>query len=179
MVIFKKSKKSPQCWVFKSLTIDTNQTPLLCHITVSLMWPPLQWENIHKSLPGSGTKPVLTRIQPMSQHRNYTNCIVGVPPWLCPSIRLSRQQRREGETGNSESLSALLAGAYTTNLVMITPRMILRSSRPQEIFQPPQREFFSVHAQLQVLGNIFLFCYSHITSPMGALYCWAIKINVL
>jgi hypothetical protein len=77
---FKKSKKSPECWVFKGLTIDTNHTPLLCHITVALMWPPLQWQNIHKSLPGSGTKPVLTRIQPMSQHRNYTNCMVGVPP---------------------------------------------------------------------------------------------------
>jgi hypothetical protein len=31
----------------------------------------------------------------------------------------------------------------------------LRSSRPQEIFQPPREGFFSVHAQLQLLGNIF------------------------
>jgi hypothetical protein len=57
----KKVTKSPECWVFKGLTIDTNHTPLLCHITTALMWPPLQWQNIHKSLPGSGTKPVLTR----------------------------------------------------------------------------------------------------------------------
>jgi hypothetical protein len=35
------------------------------------------------------------------------------------------------------------------------PRRILRSSRPQEIFQPPQQGFFSVHAQLQLLENIF------------------------
>jgi hypothetical protein len=33
-------------------------------------------------------------------------------------------------------------------------RSILRSSRPQEIFQPPQEGFFSVHG-LQLLGNIF------------------------
>ncbi len=35
-------------------------------------------------------------------------------------------------------------------------RRLLRSSRPQEIFQPPQQGFFSVHAQLQLLGKIFL-----------------------
>ena len=35
------------------------------------------------------------------------------------------------------------------------PRRILRSSRPQEIFQPRQQGFFSVHAQLQLHGNIF------------------------
>ncbi|MFO0002550.1 MAG: hypothetical protein ACK559_15585, partial [bacterium] len=43
-------------------------------------------------------------------------------------------------------------------------RRLIRSSRPQEIFQPPQQGFFSVHAQLQVLGNIF-FHYSHLTAP--------------
>ncbi len=32
---------------------------------------------------------------------------------------------------------------------------LIRSSRPTEIFQPPQQGFFSVHAQLQLLGNIF------------------------
>ena len=56
-------------------------TPLICQFTLALMWPPLQWQNIHESLPGSGTKAVLKCIQPMSQHRNYTNCMVGVPPW--------------------------------------------------------------------------------------------------
>jgi hypothetical protein len=33
-------------------------------------------------LPGSGTMAVLTCIQYMSQHRNYTNFEVGVPPWV-------------------------------------------------------------------------------------------------
>jgi hypothetical protein len=56
-----------------------------------LMWPPLHWQNSHKSLPGSGTKPVLTRIQPMSQHRNYTNFKVGVPPWYCELPLETRQ----------------------------------------------------------------------------------------
>jgi hypothetical protein len=36
------------------------------------------------------------------------------------------------------------------------PRRLLRSSRPHEIFQPPQQGFYSVHAQLQLLGKIFL-----------------------
>ncbi len=44
------------------------------------------------------------------------------------------------------------------------PRRILRSSRPQEIFQPPQQGFFSVHAQLQLLGNIFRLFTPHLTS---------------
>jgi hypothetical protein len=35
-----------------------------------------------------------------------------------------------------------------------SPRRIIRSSRPTEIFQPPQQGFFSVHAQLQLLGKI-------------------------
>jgi hypothetical protein len=39
------------------------------------------------------------------------------------------------------------------------------SSRPQEIFQPPQQGFFRVHAQLQLLGNIFLLFTPHLTSP--------------
>jgi hypothetical protein len=34
-------------------------------------------------------------------------------------------------------------------------RSLIRSSRPTQIFQPPQQGFFSVHAQLQLLGNIF------------------------
>ncbi len=46
------------------------------------MWPPLHWQYSHKSLPGSGTMAVHTCIQWMSQHRNYTNIMVGVPPWL-------------------------------------------------------------------------------------------------
>ncbi len=48
-----------------------------------------------------------------------------------------------------------------------SPRRILRSSRPQEIFQPPQQGFFkfSVHAQLQLLGNIFQLFTPHLTSP--------------
>jgi hypothetical protein len=34
-------------------------------------------------------------------------------------------------------------------------RRILRISRPQEIFQPPQQGLFSVQAQLPLLGNFF------------------------
>jgi hypothetical protein len=51
-------------------------------------------------------------------------------------------------------------------------RRILRSSRPKEIFQPPQQGFYctiySVHAQLQLLGKIYqLFTTSpHLTSTL-------------
>ncbi len=38
--------------------------------------------------------------------------------------------------------------------LLLLPRRLIRSSRPIEIFQPPQQGFFSVHAQLQVLGKI-------------------------
>ncbi len=38
---------------------------------------------------------------------------------------------------------------------MQNPRRLIRSSRPTEIFQPPQQGFLSVHAQLQLLGKIF------------------------
>jgi hypothetical protein len=48
---------------------------------LSQWWPPLHWQISHESLPGAGTKPVLTCIQWISQHRNYTNIKVGVPPW--------------------------------------------------------------------------------------------------
>ncbi len=44
------------------------------------------------------------------------------------------------------------------------PRRILRSSRPQETFQPPQQGFFSVHVQLQLLGKIFRLFLTHLTS---------------
>jgi hypothetical protein len=44
-------------------------------------------------------------------------------------------------------------------------RRLIRSSRPTEIFQPPQQGFFSVHAQLQLLGNIFQLFTPHPTSP--------------
>jgi len=33
-------------------------------------------------------------------------------------------------------------------------RRLIRSSRPIEIFQPPQQGFLSVHARLQLLGKI-------------------------
>ncbi len=44
-------------------------------------------------------------------------------------------------------------------------RRLIRSSRPTEIFQPPQQRFLSVHAQLQLLGNIFQLFTHHLTSP--------------
>jgi hypothetical protein len=50
--------------------------------------------------------------------------------------------------------------------VQYTARRLLRSSRPQEIFQPPQQGFFSVHAQLQLLGKIFLLFTHHLTSHL-------------
>ncbi len=43
--------------------------------------PPLQWHYCHKSVPGSGTMAVLTRIQWMSQHRVHSHA---------PSIRSHR-----------------------------------------------------------------------------------------
>ncbi len=39
--------------------------------------------------------------------------------------------------------------------ILFYSRRLLRSSRPHEIFQPPQQGFYSVHAQLQLLGKIF------------------------
>jgi hypothetical protein len=47
----------------------------------------------------------------------------------------------------------------------IYSRRLIRSSRPTEIFQPPQQGFFSVHAQLQLLGNIFQLFTPHPTLP--------------
>jgi hypothetical protein len=41
-----------------------------------------------------------------------------------------------------------------TKRVQYHTRRLIRSSRPTEIFQPPQQGFFSVHAQLQLLGNM-------------------------
>jgi hypothetical protein len=41
-----------------------------------------------------------------------------------------------------------------TKRVQYHTRRLMRSSRPTEIFQPPQQGFFSVHAQLQLLGNM-------------------------
>ncbi len=46
-------------------------------------------------------------------------------------------------------------GRVCMAIAVVHTRRILRSSRPQEIFQPPREGFFSVHAQLQLLGNIF------------------------
>jgi hypothetical protein len=55
---------------------------------------------------------------------------------------------------------------YTLYIITpVTPRRLIRSSRLTEIFQPPQRGFFSVHAQLQLLENIFQLFTPHFTSP--------------
>ncbi len=54
---------------------------------------------------------------------------------------------------------------HTLQGTMSHPRRLIRSSRPTEIFQPPQQGFFSVHAQLQLLGNIFQLFTPHPTSP--------------
>ncbi len=55
----------------------------------------------------------------------------------------------------SSNLKKVRQTAITICSGLLYPRRLLRSSRPQEIFQPPQQGFFSVHAQLQLLGNIF------------------------
>ncbi len=47
------------------------------------------------------------------------------------------------------------------------PRRLLRSSRPQEICQPPQQGFFSVHAQLQLLGKIVRLLWNYIVIWLG------------
>jgi hypothetical protein len=46
------------------------------------------------------------------------------------------------------------------------PRRLLRSSQPQEICQPPQQGFLSVHAQLHLLGYILRLFTPHITSHL-------------
>jgi len=56
---------------------------------------------------------------------------------------------------------------YNQGVLLFIPRRLLRSSRPQEICQPPQRGFFcvhTVHALLQFLGNIFQLFTHHLTS---------------
>ncbi len=53
-------------------------------------------------------------------------------------------------TGQRPSLIGPMCGVRCQSL----PRRLIRSSRPTEIFQPPQQGFFSVHAQLQLLGKI-------------------------
>ncbi len=50
-------------------------------------------------------------------------------------------------------LAAALPGCRP--LLQSSPRRLIRSSRPTEIFQPPKQGFFSVHDQLQFLGKIF------------------------
>jgi hypothetical protein len=47
-----------------------------------------------------------------------------------------------------------LAKTRTATRALWEPRRLIRSSRPTEIFQPQQQGFFSVHAQLQLLGKI-------------------------
>ncbi len=54
-----------------------------------------------------------------------------------------------------EGASSQDGSKIPTWMPMSPARRILRSSRPQEIFQPPREGFFSVHALLQLLGNIF------------------------
>jgi hypothetical protein len=49
---------------------------------------------------------------------------------------------------------------------MLLSRRLLWSSRPQEIFQPPQQGFLSVHAQLQLLRKIFLLFTHHLISHL-------------
>jgi hypothetical protein len=57
-------------------------------------------------------------------------------------------------------------GVQQRHLRAVQARRIVRSSRPQEIFQPPQQGFFNVHAQLQLLGNIFQLFPPQLTSQL-------------
>ena len=62
-------------------------------------------------------------------------------------------------------LKILAKSFIFANFTLSGPRRLIRSSRPTEIFQPPQQGFFSVHAQLQLLGNIFQLFTPQPTSP--------------
>ncbi len=53
-----------------------------------------------------------------------------------------------------------------THPIQAGSRRLLRSSQPQEICQPPQQGFLSVHAQLQLLGYILRLFTPHITSHL-------------
>ncbi len=81
MVLLKKVKNRRNDEYLKAQQLIPIVPSLLCHFTLSVMWPTVHWQNSHKSLTGSGTIAVLTCIQKMSQHRNCTNFMVGVPPW--------------------------------------------------------------------------------------------------
>jgi hypothetical protein len=57
-------------------------------------------------------------------------------------------------TPQQEKLGLLYFSSFYTGTDRTISRRLIGSSRPTEIFQPPQQGFFSVHAQLQLLGKI-------------------------
>ncbi len=138
----KKNNKSPECWVFKGLTIVTNHTHLLCHFSVALMWPPLHWQYSHKSLPGSGTMAILTCIQWMSQHRNYTNIMAGVPPSYLPTETAPPQKKKLPDervrTGHPESRQLLLRSVNSKSPLEFS-RRVVEKYRTQPFLIPMSR----------------------------------------
>jgi hypothetical protein len=88
---------------------------------------------------------------------NIQKCLVYLPPpqWRQPVTEFSFLPRHLRH----------FRAVWKMNDVLMYARRLIRSSRPTEIFQPPQQGFFSVHAQLQLLGNIFQLFAPHPTSP--------------
>ncbi len=122
------------------------------------MWPPLHWQNSHKYLPGSGTKAVLTCIQWMSQHRNYTN--FWSPPW----------EKENGKLRGSHSLKYVYRGRifwsnwdksqksqeFSSLLFTITPTNIvygkLKSENSPVYAQKPQQNCTFMNSASEHVG---------------------------
>jgi hypothetical protein len=79
------------------------------------------------------------------------------------------------ETGQEQTSTENLQGSLDTRnphcvQKELSPRRLIRSSRPTEIFQPPQQGFFSVHAQLQLLGKIVRLLGNYIVNMVRYMY---------
>jgi hypothetical protein len=84
-----------------------------------------------------------------------------------PDRSLREEERKNHLDGRSGAVSTFHADLVPVSKLSqkncrTEPRRLLRSSRPQEICQPPREGFFSVHglsgcvhSQLQLLRNIF------------------------
>ncbi len=93
------------------------------------------------------------------QHETSRNIDTVLFPLLLPrKISIKRK------TLGIESCNRLSSFSGRVFLDCLWPRRLLRSSRPPEIFQPPQQGFFSVHAHCPVTASRKDFSAVH-TSP--------------
>ncbi len=86
---------------------EPNKFSILCTFTVTI--PTVHWQNSHKSLPGSGTKPgthtYTTDAPAWELHYNFK---VGVPPWQYPA-------RSRWGGGGASLLVGLILGCRNQN----------------------------------------------------------------